>query len=95
MDERHRPLAAIPIEQPADLAGRQLEDRRCGVNVQLAGQDVGQRQQAPLSPDVQGDCLPRRHRIEGDKVAVPLTGTESLSVHTAQLSGLTLVASAA
>jgi hypothetical protein len=51
---------------------------------------VSQHQQAPLSPEIQRDCLPRLHGIEGDKVAVPLTGTESLSVHTAGRRTLTL-----
>jgi hypothetical protein len=36
-----------------------------------------------LCPGIQCDRLPRLHGIEGDKVAVPLPWTKSLSVHTA------------
>src|ERR1035437_10084977 len=43
---------------------------------------MGQYDEALLRPSVQRDRLPRLHGIEGDKIAVRLSRTESLSVHT-------------
>jgi hypothetical protein len=48
------------------------------VERQLAGHEVGEDDDALLCPSIQGD-LPRFHGIEGDKIAVPLARTESLS----------------
>jgi hypothetical protein len=45
---------------------------------------MGQYDEALLRPSVQRDRLPGLHGIEGDKIAVRLSRTESLSVHRAQ-----------
>ena len=49
---------------------------------QFASEHVAEDVQALLGSAVQADRLPRLHGIEGDKVAVPLARTESLSSDT-------------
>ncbi len=80
VDERRHTVGPVPIEQAVDLAGRQAQDPARLIRSQLAGEHVVEDIQALLSWAVQGDRLPRLlHEMEGDKVAVPLARTESLS----------------
>ena len=82
VDEGGRAGRPISIDEPPYVPDRQAEDSSRRLVVQLAGHEVGQHQQALLCPGIQFDRLPRLHETEGDKVAVPLTRTKSLSLHT-------------
>jgi hypothetical protein len=79
VDEGRHPLGPEPMRQPVDLAGREAQDGRSLGHRHLTGEQMGKDVGALLSLAVQADRLPRFHGIEGDKVAVPLARTESLS----------------
>lgn len=80
VDERGGPLGAIAVDQAADLTDRELQDPARLIGRQLPGEHMVEDIQALLGSAVQADRLPRLlHEIEGDKVAVPLAWTESLS----------------
>ena len=83
MNESGRTLGPQPFGQSVHLTFGEFECLRRDGRIQLPGKDMGQDEQALLSPSVQCDRLPRLHGIEGDKVAVRLSRTGSLSVHTA------------
>ncbi len=68
--------------EPRDLASREVQVRGRVGDRELTREDVGQDKEALLRPGVQRDRLPRFHGIEGDKVAVPLARTDSLSYDT-------------
>ena len=80
VDERRHAVGPVPIEQAADLTSRQAQDPSRLIGRQLPGEYMVEDIQALLGSAVQADRLPRRlHGIEGDKVAVPLARTKSLS----------------
>jgi len=79
VDEPRGSLGPQPLGEAGDLPDREAQVGRGVLDGQLAGEDMGQHQEALLRPGVQGDRLPRFHGVEGDKVAVPLARTESLA----------------
>jgi hypothetical protein len=79
VDQAGGSLGPQPIGKALDLPDRQAQVCRGVRDGQLAGEDMGQDQEALLRLGIQRDCLPRLHGIEGDKVAVPLAPTESLA----------------
>ena len=80
MDQRGgAPGPAKARQQAADLSLRQPQVHGRLLDRQPSGQDTGERPEALLGTGIQPDRLPRLHGIEGDKVAVPLARTESLS----------------
>ena len=80
MDERRGTVVSVAVDQSADLSDREPQDPAGLLGRQLPGEDMVQDIQASLGSTVQADRLPRLlHEIEGDKVAVPLARTESLS----------------
>ena len=88
MDETGRSVGAIPFEQPADLADRQVEDPGRLLGRQSPGQDVVEDVEAVLRSGVQGDRLPRFHAIEGDKVTGRLAGDTFTGRRQTKLAGV-------
>jgi hypothetical protein len=77
----------VPLDEPPDLADRDLQHRGCLLDAQLMGQDMVEHIEALLRPGIQADRLPRFHRFESDKIAVPLTRTESLASNRTSTAG--------
>jgi hypothetical protein len=80
-------LRPQPFGQPVHLAPGEFECLRRDGGIQLSSENMGQYDEALLRPSVQRDRLPGLHGIEGDKIAVRLSRTESLSVHSTAWDG--------
>jgi Predicted transcriptional regulators len=74
VDETGRTVGAIPFEQAADLAHREVQHAGRLGGRESTAQDVVEDEEPVLRSGVQDDRLPRFHTIEGDKVTGRLWG---------------------
>jgi len=79
VDQARGSLRSQPVSQSMHLADRQAKVRGGIAHIELARKDMGEHQEALLCPGIQRDRLPLLHGPEGDKVAVALGRTKSLS----------------